>query len=682
MSLDLFSLTDATAQARIAQLSQQIAYHNHRYHTLDDPEITDAAFDALFAELVKLEAQYPQFVKPDSPTQKVGSTRLAGFTSAPHRVPMRSLGNVFNAEDFTDFIARVQKFLNISEVPAFVVQPKIDGVSLSLTYEHGKLIRALTRGDGEVGEDVTLNVGTIAEIPRQLNGNAWPTVVEIRGEVYMRNDEFLALNAAQAAKSEKVFANPRNAAAGSLRQLDSRITAQRPLRFLAYAVGAWEGGTPPDAETDLLRQFNAWGLLTPPMLRAENAQTLLAIQTAWEAERTTRVPYTIDGLVYKIDDKNIQQRLGELARTPRWAIAHKFAPEVAMTTLQGIEIQVGRTGKLTPVARLLPVGVGGVMVGNATLHNADYITERDLRVGDKVQVVRAGDVIPRVASKVSGEATSPIFAWPTTCPSCGSRVVREAGDADWFCLNHASCPAQLHAQLCHMVGRDALNIEGLGERQLQRLLDEKILQSAADLFDLPAHFNVLQTWEGYAEKSLHNLQKNLEAAKHTTLPRLLIALGIPHVGEVTAHDLATHYPSLEALLAAIDAPEAATTLAAIEGIGPIMAASVVHTLGLPANRELLAAWQTAGLTVAPYVTAPKTQGFFTGKTVVLTGTLSTMSRPEAKARLSAQGAKVTGSVTAKTDYLIAGAEAGSKLTEAGRLGVAVMNEDEFLKHLA
>jgi DNA ligase (NAD+) len=674
--MDLFQTAEAQAATRMRELAKLISYHNHRYHTLDDPEISDAEYDKLFAELLRLEAEHPQFKAPDSPTNKVGSTRAAGFTSARHRVPMRSLANAFTPADVEDFVARIMKFLGLEMPPAFIVQPKIDGVSLSLTYEDGKLTCALTRGDGEEGEDVTANVRTIADIPSQLAGQGWPSLVEIRGEVYMENAAFAALNEVQAARGEKVFANPRNAAAGSLRQLDSAITAQRPLKFLAYAIGALEIKLKGEFESEsaLMGALREWGFRIPNQFpqQANSAEELLTIyQNA--LQQRTHLPFAIDGIVYKINRKILQQRLGELSRTPRWAIAHKFPPEQARTTLEAIEIQVGRTGKLTPVARLTPVNVGGVMVSNATLHNEDYIAQRKIHVGDMVWVERAGDVIPQVvgvAQKESGAA----FIWPTTCPSCGSEAVREAGAADWFCLNHASCPAQLHATLVHMVGRNAFNIEGLGERQLQRLLDEKILTSAANLFSLEQHRTTLETWDGYGEKSLNNLFASLEKAKRTTLPRLLIALGIPHVGEATAHDLAAHFGTLENLLQAAIGENAEATFAALEGIGAVVAASLVNTLNLPANRQLLAAWQAAGVVAEPYVAAPKQQGFFTGKVVVLTGTLQALTRAEAKARLQAQGAKVTGSVSASTDYVIVGAEAGSKLKDAERLGVAVLDE--------
>ncbi|MFN7163071.1 MAG: NAD-dependent DNA ligase LigA, partial [Pseudomonadota bacterium] len=447
---DLFTVSDDSVKARIAELTQKIAYHNYRYHTLDDPEISDAEYDALFRELLKLEEQYPQFKRADSPTQKVGATRKAGFTSHKHRVPMRSLGNVFSPEELTDFIERIKKFLSLETTPEFVVQPKIDGLSLSLTYENGKLIRALTRGDGEEGEDVTTNVKSIAEIPHHLKGSAWPSVVEIRGEVYMRNDEFAALNEAQVARGEKVFANPRNAAAGSLRQLDSAITAQRPLKFFAYAYGAWDGMDMPDSEKTLLNILRNWGFEIPLNPNNSNSsfessiQRLLYLQSKWEDQRS-ELPYTIDGLVFKVNDKSYQQRLGELSRTPRWATAYKFAAERAVTTLLGIDIQVGRTGKLTPVARLQPVGIGGVVVTNATLHNQDYIQQNGLKEGDLVTVYRAGDVIPRVVGWTGSRTLSDYerapFQFPTHCPSCGSKIVREEGEADYFCLNHASCPA-------------------------------------------------------------------------------------------------------------------------------------------------------------------------------------------------------------------------------------------------
>lgn len=695
MSTDLFSHagnTEAQAKARMAELARLIAYHNHLYHTLDDPEISDAEYDALFAELLQLEAQHPHLKAPDSPTIKVGGTRAAGFTSAKHRVPMRSLANAFTAEGVQDFVNKVTNFFKKNEDKEnlqFVVQPKIDGVSLSLTYENGMLVRALTRGDGEEGEDVTANARTLTKpyradgtIPDKLNA-PYPSLVEIRGEVYMENTAFTALNAAQAANGEKVFANPRNAAAGSLRQLDSAITAQRPLKFLAYAFGEWVGDDIPLTEEALIVRFEWWGFENFISIAEylKSADELIKCHEYWEMQRVERLPYTIDGLVYKVNEKVLQQRLGELARTPRWAIAHKFAAEKAFTTLEGIDIQVGRTGKLTPVARLTPVSVGGVVVSNATLHNQDYITNLDLKIGDTVRIIRAGDVIPKVIGMVEGRVRGEEFTWPTQCPSCGSQAVREEGDADWFCLNHASCPAQLHATLVHMVGRGAFNIEGLGERQLQRLVDEKILTSAAQLFHLEEHRATLAGWEGYGEKSLNNLFANLAKAKRTTLPRLIIALGIPHVGEATAHDLAAHFGTLEALLEAAAGEGAEARFAAIEGIGGVVAASIVHTLNLPANQELLAAWQAAGVVAEPYVAAPKQQGFFTGKVVVLTGTLNSLTRAEAKARLQAQGAKVTGSVSASTDYLIAGAEAGSKLKDAERLGVAVLDEAELLVKL-
>lgn len=675
--------TEASAKAHMAELVAQVRYHNTRYHTLDSPEISDAAFDALFEELLKLEEQFPHLKDPASPTQKVGGARAEGFTSAPHRQPMRSLANAFSTEDMADFLTRTCKFLGLSQAPALVVQPKIDGVSLSLTYEDGKLTRALTRGDGEVGEDVTANVKTIRSIPHELKNLHLPLTVEIRGEVYITTADFEALNAAQAQHGAKVFANPRNAAAGSLRQLDAAITANRPLTFLAYATGAWEGTlTPPTTETDLLATLNTWGFTTPPITVAHSAEDLQHTYTHWQQERPTW-PYAIDGLVFKVNDKSLQRRLGELARTPRWAIAYKFPPEQATTTLLAIDVQVGRTGKLTPVARLAPVAVGGVTVTNATLHNEDYIRERDIRVADTVFVVRAGDVIPKVVS-VAGSPTprAEAFVFPHTCPSCGAQAVRAEGEADWRCLNHFNCPAQLEAQVQHLVSRAAFDIEGLGERQIARFIAEGLITTPADVFALPARRAEFAGWEGYGEKSVANLCTSIASAKRISLPRFLMALGIPQVGETTASDLARHSLTLEHLVQQAQAsPESAESFENIEGIGPKVAASIHSFFANPANLRLLESLKAAGVEVAPFVPPAREHGYFSGKTVVLTGTFARLTRAEAKARLIAQGAKVAGSVSAKTEYVVAGTEAGSKLKNAEALGVPVLSEEAFLAHL-
>lgn len=678
---DMFARHDAQISQQIQKLADQIRHHNHLYHTQDAPEISDAEYDVLFRQLEKLESDYPHLKLADSPTTKVGSTRAAAFSSKPHAVPMRSLGNAFSAEDLTDFCARITKFLGLTSMPAVIVEPKIDGVSLSLTYSNGQLTQALTRGDGEVGEDVTANVRTVHTIPTKLKAENPPQTIEIRGEVYITEADFLKLNEQQAAAAQKVFANPRNAAAGSLRQLDSAITARRPLQFLAYATGASTQAFA--TETDLIAQFQTWGFTTPLVENAATADELLAIYNDWQTHRHTKVPYAIDGLVYKVNDKALQSRLGELARTPRWAIAHKFPPEQATTTVLNIEVQVGRTGKLTPVAKLAPVHVGGVTVTNATLHNEDYITQRDIRVGDTVFIERAGDVIPQVVSVVESKrpATSSKFTFPHTCPACKNPAVREEGEADWRCINHYTCPAQLEAQLSHFVSRHCFDVDGLGDRQIQLFIAEGLLETPADIFTLSEHADVLKTWEGFGEKSVTNLIAAIEKAKTISLPRFLTALGIPQVGEATAQDLAHNFPTWQTFLTAATAPDAETTLTAIEGIGPKVAYAITSFFANPQNIKLTQALIANGVAIQPYQRTSRAQGYFTGKTVVLTGTLSQLTRDEAKARLTAQGAKVTGSVTSKTDFLIAGESPGSKLKEAEKHNVQVLTEDAFLTHL-
>jgi DNA ligase (NAD+) len=691
--MDLFDFSNQTApqpaddtkkaRARLTELVDLINYHNTQYHTLDNPEISDAEYDALFRELQALEAAHPAWVSSNSPTRKVGGNRAVSFTAKAHRAPMYSLGNAFSAEDVTDFCDRTTRFLGLSGMPDMIVEPKIDGLSLSLTYENGTLTQALTRGDGETGEDVTANVRTIASIPHVLEGHGHPSLVEIRGEVYMTEAEFAALNERQAAGGLKVFANARNAAAGSLRQLDSTVTARRPLKFLAYAVGVWQGVPLPESEETLLAHLQNWGFTVPGVQKAAHAAELMDVFTHWKDHRHDAVPYGIDGLVYKVNSKAYQQRLGELARTPRWAIAHKFPPEQVTTKLLGIDVQVGRTGKLTPVAKLAPVHVGGVTVSNATLHNQDYIAQRDIRVGDTVFVERAGDVIPQVVSVVLSqrpESTSP-FQFPHTCPACGSDALRVDGEADWNCINHFNCPAQLEADLIHFVSRGCLDIEGLGEKQIQLFMQKGWLTTAADIFTLNRYESQLLEEEGYGEKSVTNLLQAIEKAKTPTLPRFLAALGIPQVGEATAVDLAHRFGTWEAFLEAAQSPDAREILTSIEGIGPKVAAEIMAFCTEDANKQLFAALTANGVAPQPYAHQAKANGYYTGKTVVLTGTLTAMTRDEAKARLVAQGAKVTSSVTTKTDVVIAGADAGSKLTNARKLGVAVQDETEFLQAL-
>lgn len=678
------TLPEAEARTRVAVLVDLINYHNTQYHTFDNPEISDAEYDALFHELVALEEAFPHLKSPTSPTIKVGGKRLAAFVARPHKAPMYSLANAFTAQDVHDFLARIAKFLGQSTPPALVVEPKIDGLSLSLTYTGGLLTQALTRGDGEYGEDVTANVRTMASIPARLENVTEREAAEpfeIRGEVYMTETDFAALNATQAAEGKKVFANARNAAAGSLRQINSTVTAQRPLRFLAYAMA---GGPAVGSEDELIAHLTRWGFQTPQLMPAADAAALLAHYAYWQEHRHTAVPYGIDGLVYKVADKTTQMRLGELSRTPRWAIAHKFPPEQVTTTLLDIEVQVGRTGKLTPVAKLAPVHVGGVVVSNATLHNEDYIADRDIRIGDTVFIERAGDVIPKVVSVVKANRPQPEparFAFPHTCPACGGAALRVVGEADWFCTNHYNCPAQVEADLLHAVSRGCLDIDGLGEKQVQLFIQKGWLKTTADLFTLGRYADVLKQEDGFGEKSVTNLLAAIEAAKAPPLPRFITALGIENVGEVTASDLAHRFGSWDALCAAVRGPEAYMNLTDIQGVGPKVAQSIIGFFSNPANQALFSALSQNGVLPQPYMHQAKSEGFFSGKTVVLTGTLSALTRDEAKARLIAQGAKVTGSVTSKTDYVIAGADAGSKLTNAQKLGVTVLDETAFLAAL-
>jgi DNA ligase (NAD+) len=685
---DLFDTVDKTVdksiQAEMRQLASEIERHNTLYHTQDAPEIADAEYDALFKKLQKLEEQYPQYASQDSPTQKIGGARAGALKSARHRAPMRSLGNAFTEEDITDFTDRITSFLRLDAPPEMVVEPKIDGVSLSLTYENGKLTRALTRGDGETGEDVTANVRTIKSIPQNLMPNAQsltPALCEIRGEVYMQDDDFERLNQQQAEEGGKIFANSRNAAAGSLRQLDASITAKRPLRFLAYAFGAVEGH---EFKTHAgeLKALKLWGFTIPSIGAAKTAAHLMA---HWTQRRDHRhdLPYAIDGLVYKVNDKILQQRLGELARTPRWAIAHKFPPEQVTTVLENIEVQVGRSGKITPVAKLKPVHVGGVTVSNATLHNEDYIKQRDIRIGDTVFIERAGDVIPKVVSAVPDKrpANAQPFHFPHTCPACGTKLVRLEDEADWRCPNVSGCPAQHDAFLRHFVSRGALDIDGLGEKQLEEFTQLGLIQSAADIFRLNKHREQLEGLEGYGEKSVSNLLGAIEASKTPTLQRFIIALGIPNVGEATAADLARHFKTWENFSAAVQQADAEALLTNISGIGPIVAQSIITYLTERHTQKLVSDLLATGVRPQTASSAPRRSGFFSDKTVVLTGTLETMSRDEAKARLTQQGAKVTNSVTSNTDYLIVGADAGSKLKQATKLGVATLEEKEFLEKL-
>jgi DNA ligase (NAD+) len=695
---DLFTapLPPTATATRHAELVALIRYHNQRYFAEDAPEISDADYDVLFNELKALEVAHPSLITPDSPTQRVGvptanATEPAKrtFQTRAHVVPMQSLDNAFSVADAAAFVQRVQKFLGTDAMPELLLEPKIDGLSCSLTYVGGKLTHALTRGDGQTGEDITPNLLALlaaqgaAQVgfPAQLQGPNLPSRVEIRGELFMAEAAFHQLNAQQLAAEDKPFANARNAAAGSVRQLNPAVTAARPLQFLAYALGALEEGPSLPTHAAELAQLAAWGCTIVPAQPLQSLHDLETGYTHWQQHRWEKVPYAVDGLVYKVNDKTLQQRLGQLARTPRWAIAHKFSAAEATTQVLGIDVQIGRTGKATPVARLAPVVVGGVTVTNATLHNADNVTARDVRVGDTVFVQRAGDVIPQITSVVLAKRTpsSQPWAFPTSCPACRQPLSRAEGEADYRCLNHATCPAQMLEILSHAVSRSALDIEGLGEKQLEKLMQEGLVRTLADLFTLAQHAATIQQWPGFGATSVANLLAAIEKARTPTLPRLLVALGIPQVGTQTATDLAHHTGTLATLMQL--AAEDPAKLEAIDGIGPTVAANLHSFFTHPSNLALIGQLKANGVQPQAYVPPARQTGAFSGQTVVLTGTLARLTRAEAKARLLAQGAKVTGSVSASTHWLIYGEAPGSKLTDARRLGVPTLTEAEFLAQL-
>ncbi|WP_229738143.1 NAD-dependent DNA ligase LigA [Sinisalibacter lacisalsi] len=688
------------AEAELARLAALLDRANRAYHTEDAPEISDAEYDAAKQRNAEIEARFPDLKRPDSPTDVVGAQIAPGFAKVRHAQRMLSLANAFDAEDLADFDEGVRSFLGLApDAPlAYTAEPKIDGLSLSLRYEGGRLVQAATRGDGTEGENVTANARTIAEIPQVLTDA--PDVLEVRGEVYMSHADFAALNERQEARGQKTFANPRNAAAGSLRQLDPAITAARPLRFFAYA---WGEVSAPLAETqwNAIARLAALGFATNPLTkRCESRDEMLAHYADIEAQRAT-LPYDIDGVVYKVDDLGLQARLGYRSTTPRWAIAFKFPAEKAWTWLEGIDIQVGRTGALSPVARLHPVTVGGVVVSNATLHNEDYIAGRDskgneirggkdIRVGDWVEVYRAGDVIPKISDVDLGKrpaGTEP-FAFPTTCPECGSEAVREEGDAVRRCTGGMICPAQAVEKLKHFVSRGAFDIEGLGAKQVEMFYHDEVLpiREPADIFTLEArdaaNLAKLKNREGWGEKSAANLFAAIEARRRIPFKRVIFALGIRHVGESAAGLLARHYGTWEAFEAAMTGAEPGTgaawdELMSIDGVGATMARALVTTFHQDAERASIDRL-VAELEIEPEARPDSTGSPVAGKTLVFTGTLEKMTRAEAKARAEALGAKVAGSVSAKTDLLIAGPGAGSKAKKAAELGVETIDEDGWL----
>ncbi|MCL2872181.1 MAG: NAD-dependent DNA ligase LigA [Betaproteobacteria bacterium] len=677
------SLPEATVSARerVAALRDAIAAHDHRYYVLDAPTVSDAEYDALYRELRQLEAQHPELVTPDSPTQRVGGQPLPEFPTVRHTVPMLSIRTETDTEasGARAFDARVRRELGLTENDppiAYLAELKFDGLAINLRYENGVLVQGATRGDGENGEDVTQNIRTIRAIPLRLNGSneSIPALIEIRGEVYMRRDDFEKLNDRQLAAGEKTFVNPRNSAAGSLRQLDPAITAKRPLSFFAYGLGEVAGWALPETHGGLLNAIERFGLpVDQHRRRALGAEGLIAFHQDIAALRES-LPFDIDGVVYKVDSLALQRRLGFVTREPRWAVAHKYPPQEQFTTVQHIDVQVGRTGKLTPVAKLSPVFVGGVTVTNATLHNEDEVKRKDVRIGDTVIVRRAGDVIPEIVAVVIERRPegARAFEMPRQCPVCGSLVSREESEVDAYCSGELFCPAQRKQALLHFAGRRAMDIEGLGDKIVEQLVDKALVQSAADLYRLTQ--NDLAGLDRMAEKSAANLCVALEKSKYTTLERFIFALGVRHVGEATAHDLAQHFGSLDALMAADG-----DALIAVPEIGNVMADSIRSFFSEPRNRDVIAALRAAGIHWPDVVVASTTSGPLTGLTFVLTGALPTMSRDEASHRIVEAGGKVTGSVSKKTSYVLAGEAPGSTLAKAQTLNIPVLDEAALLQ---
>ncbi|WP_427309780.1 NAD-dependent DNA ligase LigA [Cupriavidus sp. H39] len=683
------ALPPAAAAKRVAWLRDELDRHNYQYYVLDAPTVPDSEYDALFSELQALELEHPELQTPDSPTQRVGGEPLSAFDSVRHRVPMLSLNNAFADEDVLNFDRRCAQGLGRSAPAAaeadlfsaadaveYACELKFDGLAMSLRYEDGRLVQAATRGDGETGEDVTVNVRTIKAIPLKLRGQA-PAVLEVRGEVFMFRRDFDKLNARQAEAGEKTFVNPRNAAAGSLRQLDPRITAKRPLSFFAYGLGELQGVDRPPTHGAMLDGFAALGLpVCKDRAVVKGAQGLLDFYRDI-GKRRDDLPYDIDGVVYKVNALAEQERLGFVSRAPRFALAHKFPAQEMTTVVEDIEVQVGRTGAITPVARLKPVFVGGVTVTNATLHNEDEIRRKDVHIGDTVIVRRAGDVIPEVVAVVTERrpADARAFVMPTACPVCGSHIEKLEDEAIARCTGGLICAAQRKQSLLHFAQRRAMDIEGLGDKLVEQLVDHGIVRTPADLYKLGVA--KLAALERMADKSAANLVAAIDKSRATTMNRFIFALGIRHVGEATAKDLAKHFGKLDALMAADEA-----ALLEVNDVGPVVAQSIANFLAEPHNVEVIEQLRAAGVHWAESEPLARAPAPLSGKTFVLTGTLPTLSREDAKELLEAAGAKVAGSVSKKTDYVVAGAEAGSKLDKAEALGVPVLDEAGMLALLA
>ncbi|GHF21148.1 DNA ligase [Kordiimonas sediminis] len=684
-------LSSRESKKELERLTKEIEHHDRLYHGEDDPEISDAAYDALRLRLQAIEERFPDLVTAASPTQKVGVAPQGKFAKVRHARPMLSLDNAFTDTDVQDFTRRIRRFLNWNTdtdgAIALTAEPKIDGLSLALRYEKGELVIAATRGDGTEGENVTANARTICDVPSTLKGEGWPDILEVRGEVYISRSDFLRLNEAQEASGGKVFANPRNAAAGSLRQLDVEITKQRPLRFFAYAWGE-ESGLNAQTQMDVIKLFQKWGFSTNPLMKKCDGWEA-AVEHYHQIEQARpELDYDIDGVVYKVDRLDLQERLGMVARAPRWAIAHKFPAEKAFTILKAIDIQVGRTGALTPVAKLEPVTVGGVVVSNATLHNRDEIKRLDVRIGDTVVIQRAGDVIPQVVEVVKDKrpADTSAFEFPKACPECGSHVVAEGDDVVVRCSGGLSCPAQASERLAHFVSRDAFDIEGLGEKQVKELFRRGWVKTPADIFELESinrnAADPIEKWEGWGDLSVRNLFAAIEERRTVSLHRFLFALGVRHMGQQTAKLLARHYGSFAVFYTAMK--EAANgdmlargELTSIDGIGDKVADSIINFFAEDHNLSTLDALEAAlRIEDAEVVSSDSA---VSGKTVVFTGKLEKMGRSEAKSSAEGLGAKVSGSVSGKTDILVAGPGAGSKLKKATELGITVMTEDEWLE---
>ena len=685
---DLFApVTASSDYARMLALREQLHHHAHQYYVLDAPQVPDAEYDRLFQELQALEAAHPEWLTPDSPTQRVGGKPLEQFASVRHAVPMLSIRTETDtgSSGAQAFDARIRRELELTDdAPAvqYVAEPKFDGLAINLRYEHGVLIQATTRGDGESGEDVTQNIRTIGQIPLRISGQV-PDVLEVRGEVYMRRDDFEALNEGQrqriaaGEKGEKTFVNPRNAAAGAVRQLDPAIAARRLLSFFAYGIGevssTGQGGVRFTTHRELLQALELWGFPVSDLVDIRQGASELISYHQRIGNTRDQLPFDIDGVVYKVNSLALQQRLGFVSREPRWAIAHKYPAQEQITTVLGIDVQVGRTGKLTPVAKLAPVFVGGVTVTNATLHNEDEARRKDVRVGDTVIVRRAGDVIPEVVGVVlptgvhPNQERGPIFTMPHTCPVCGSAAVREEGEADYRCTGGLFCSAQRKQAILHFAQRRAVEVEGLGDKLVEQLVDTGTIHTLPDLYRLG--LTALANLDRMADKSAQNMVAALEKSKHTTLPRFLFGLGIRHVGESTAKELARHFGTLDAIMNA-----SADTLLQVNDVGPVVALSIRTFFDQPHNVEVVEQLRACGITWPegePASTGPKP---LAGKTFVITGTLPTLGRDAAKNLIEAAGGKVSGSVSKKTNYLLAGSEAGSKLDKAQDLGVAVIDE--------